>query len=436
MHQRHLIVAIALFLSVASIATAANLTGYWEGQAAKGSASSPIAIEFSGPKGEPTGTVSLPTPGLFNLPIDSITVKRRQVRFTHKSWGVDCAFEGKLDDDLLSGVLTMNGEKFEIAFNRSTHERPYSEEEVVYYNGDVQIAATLFVPDAAGRHPALVMLHGSGDNERFRYRFLADFYARLGIACLFGDKRGCGDSGGDWRKVGFEPLAWDGIKGVEFLKQRDDIDPNRIGMTGISQAGWIMSLAAALSDDVKFLVVNSGANVTVEEEGYFDFIVALRDKGYGVDVLQKARAILVQDNVVTRTGEGSEELRAMLAQSKDEPWRKDFRFFATPVKMRAESFYKKIVDFDPVPYMEQNDIPILWNYGADDKSVKPEDSIAILNRIDKEMDKDYTIHVYPNADHGIYVAPDPETDAFPLRVYAPNYLDDVASWLRERVLEK
>jgi hypothetical protein len=434
MFQRHSIIAFALFASVTSITSAADLTGYWEGQVQKGSATSPIAIEFSGTNRELTGTLSLAAPGLFDLPIDSVTAKRKQVRFTHKSWGVDCTFDGKLDDDLLSGVLKMNGEQFQMAFSRSNHERPYSEEEVVYYNGDVKIAATLFVPDAAGRHPALVMLHGSGNSERFRYRFLADFYARLGIACLFGDKRGCGDSGGDWQEVGFEPLAWDGIKGVELLKQRDDIDPERIGMTGISQAGWIMSLAASLSDDVKFLVVNSGANVTVEEEGHFDYIVALRDKGYGEDVLQKARAILVQDNVVTRTSEGSEKLHAMLAQSKDEPWREDFDFFAMPAKMRADGFYKKIIDFDPVPYMEQNDIPILWNYGSEDKSVNPEDSIEILERIDNENDKDYTIHLYSGADHGIYVAPDPETDALPMRVYAPGYLDDVATWLRERVL--
>ena len=218
------------------------------------------------------------------------------------------------------------------------------------------------------------------------------------------------------------------------MKARDDIDPQRIGMTGISQAGWIMSLAASLSDDVKFLVVNSGANVTVEEEGYFDYLVALRDKGHGDDVLAKARAILVQDNVVTRTSDGYETLSKMLAEIKDEPWRKDFDFFAMPVKMRANSFYKKIIDFDPVPYMEQNDIPVLWNYGAEDKSVNPEDSIAILKRIDEEFDKDYTINVYPNADHGIYVEPDPKVDALPLRVYAPGYLDDVAEWLKERVL--
>ncbi len=431
---RHAIAFAVIVLSASAAASATDIVGRWEGQATKGDTSSPIVLNFSEVNGEFVGTVSFPRSGSLDNPIESVSMKRKEIRFTYKSRGVVRAFGGAVDDDQITGVFTINGEKLNTTFEREADERPYTEEDVVYFNDDVKIAATLFVPNGEGQHPALVMLHGSGNNERYRYRFLADFYARLGIACLFGDKRGCGASGGDWREVGFEPLAWDGIKGVELLKARDDIDPDRIGMTGISQAGWIMSLAAALSDDVKFLVVNSGANVTVEEEGYFDYMVALKDLGHGDDVLAKARAILVQDNVVTRTSDGYETLSKMLAEIKDEPWRKDFDFFAMPVKMRANSFYKKIIDFDPVPYLEQNDIPVLWNYGAEDKSVNPEDSIAVLKRIDEEFDKDYTIKVYPNADHGIYVEPDPNVDALPLRVYAPGYLDDVAAWLKERVL--
>jgi len=428
------VLGLALVFASTFAASAADMTGHWEGQAINGSAVTPIAFDFATRDGELTGGVSFSRSGILESPMTTVTLKRNRLRVVFMSRNVARSFDGKVRGDEINGAFTMGGEKYEASLTRVPQEKPYSEEDVVYHNGDVSIAATLFMPTSEGRHPALVMMHGSGENERYRYRFLADFYARLGIACLFADKRGCGESGGDWRKVGFEPLAWDGIRGVEWLKQREDIDPDRIGMTGISQAGWIMSLAAALSDDVNFLVVNSGANVTVEEEGYFDYIVALKDKGYGEDVLAKAHAILVQDNVVTRTSEGYEKLSEMLAEVKEEPWRKDFRFFATPAKMRANSFYKKIVDFDPVPYMEQNDIPVLWNYGADDKSVKPEDSIAILNRIDEELDKDYTTNVYPHADHGIYVAPDPEKDALPLRVYAPDYIDDVSSWLRKQVL--
>jgi dienelactone hydrolase len=426
--------AALVAFTVAIPAYAADLAGRWEGAAVKGDASSPVAIEFQKVDGEWAGGVSFPRSGSLDYPIDSVTQQRNDVRFTYKSRGVMRAFQGEIDGDRLTGRFTMNGEKFDTELERTPAERPYSEEDIVYYNDDVKIAATLFVPKGEGRHPALVMLHGSGNNERYRYRFLADFYARLGIACLFGDKRGCGESGGDWREVGFEPLAWDGIKGLEFLQQRDDIDPDRIGMTGISQAGWIMTLAASLCDDVKFLVVNSGANVSVEEEGYFDYVVALRDKGWGEDVQQTARAVLEQDNHVTRTGEGYDELREMIAAIKDEPWRKDFDYFALPLKMRENSFYKKILDFDPRPYLEQNDIPVLWNYGAEDKSVKPEDSIAILEEVDQEFGKDYTINVYPGADHGLFVAPDLNVDALPLRVYAPGYLDDVEAWLRARVL--
>jgi uncharacterized protein len=417
-------------------ASAADLAGHWEGEAVKGNAATRVLLDFSKAGDELTGAVSFPRSGVLELPVTSINVDGNTVRLAYTSRNVERVIEGTVDGDGLTGTFTMEGDAFDVSFERVPFEKPYAEEDIVYSNGDVKIAATLFVPKAAGPHPALVMLHGSGDNERNRYRFLADFYARMGIACLFADKRGCGDSGGDWREVGFEPLAWDGIKGVEWLQQRDDIDPNRIGMTGISQAGWVMTLAASLFDDVKFLVVNSASIESVEEEGYYDYMVALKDQGHAEDVRAKALAILKQNNHVTRTGDGYDELMDMVKAIRGEPWRKDFPFIAMGPESTTRDHYRLIIDHDPVPILEKLDRPILWNFGEDDKSVDTAEGVAELNRIKAEFDKDYTINVYPGANHGLFVEPDPAVDALPFSVYAPGYLDDVRAWLTERVLSE
>ena len=171
-------------LSTSVAASAAEIVGRWAGQATNGDASSPIALEFVEAKGALTGTVSFPRSGSLDNPIETVRLQENELRFTYKSRGVVRAFDGKVDEDHIAGVFTINGEKLNTTFEREADERPYTEEDVVYFNDDVKIAATLFVPNGEGQHPALVMLHGSGNNERYRYRFLADFYARLASKAL------------------------------------------------------------------------------------------------------------------------------------------------------------------------------------------------------------------------------------------------------------
>ena len=79
------------------------------------------------------------------------------------------------------------------------------------------------------------------------------------------DKRGVGESTGDWNAATYEDLAGDAISAVEYLKTRRDIDAAQIGLLGISQAGWIMPLAAIRTKDIAFLISVSGAGIPASE---------------------------------------------------------------------------------------------------------------------------------------------------------------------------
>ena len=138
-------------------------------------------------------------------------------------------------------------------------------EDVRFSSGDVTLTGTLISPASGGKHPAIVLVHGSGAENREYILPFARFLIRRGMAVLGYDKRGVGGSTGDWNTASFDDLAGDVVAAFEYLKTRSDIDPTQIGLLGISQAGWIMPLAAVRAKDVAFLISISGAGVPPAE---------------------------------------------------------------------------------------------------------------------------------------------------------------------------
>lgn len=146
------------------------------------------------------------------------------------------------------------------------------------FPGDgAQLHYQLDLPEGRGPFPAVVFGHGSGQVTKADGGVHVPFWLGQGFAVLRYDKRGAGQSTGTYRGVSvansatqIAELAGDMTAGVAFLRTRPDIDSGRIGLTGVSQAGWVMAAATAATSDVRFLVafvgslVPIGLNVTYE----------------------------------------------------------------------------------------------------------------------------------------------------------------------------
>src|SRR5262245_2682285 len=141
--------------------------------------------------------------------------------------------------------------------------------------GDIQLSYQLEKPAGRGPFPAVVVGHGSGETTKQACRFLVQPFLQRGYAVLCYDKRGVGQSGGTYVNVGtstseerFPLLASDMAAGARFLRSQLDIDGNRIGLVGNSQAGWIIPLAAREAKPA-FMIILVGPTVSVGEEMYF-----------------------------------------------------------------------------------------------------------------------------------------------------------------------
>ena len=146
---------------------------------------------------------------------------------------------------------------------------PYKEEEVSFTNGSEFFSGTLTIPLKQGKHPAVVMITGSGPQDRneeilgFKvFGIIADHLTKNGIAVLRYDDRNVGKSKGtDVSKSTTADFADDAIEAVKFLKTRNDINPEQIGLFGHSEGGIVAPLAASKYSDIAFIVLMAGTSV-------------------------------------------------------------------------------------------------------------------------------------------------------------------------------
>lgn len=410
-----------------------SIAGRWQGVAVKQGVELPLEIDFSSDVTGLKGAITIRQLGGLEIPLKGVVYKSPDLLFELPTDAGNFSFKGTVRGDALNGSWNLFGFESEVSLRRSAAQPlPYTQEEVSCRNSRVTLAATLLLPKTKAIHPALVFLHGSGATKRDINRFLADHFARQGFAALIFDKRGTGASTGNWRQADFNNLARDALACMRLLKSRRNVDPKRIGLIGASQAGWVAPLAASLSRDVSFMIIVSGPVLTAAQEGLWEAELKLRQRGFSLDEIEKALALLKQDDEVTRTGKGLGQLKAAFERAKGERWLSSLDF-GTPLPIAHPSrlWFRRVMDYTAVPALGKLSIPSLWIYGGRDQTVPAMESAAILESL-KARGKDITIKIFPTANHQMYVMPEPG-QAFRWFGYAPGYLETIDEWLSKRV---
>lgn len=319
--------------------------------------------------------------------------------------------------------------------SRLTPQSAVHQEPIEFSSGDAKLAGTLFLPDQPGRHPAVVLFHGSGPEPRNSAR--AEWFARWGIAALAYDKRGVGQSTGDFRKIPFQSLVEDGLAGIAFLKARGDIDARQIGVWGQSQGGWLGPLAASRSSDVAFVIAVSGPGVTPGEQMIFYFANELRTRGLSDTDIEEASAVRRHVWYYLATGAGYEQAKSAIQSAKAKRWYADLRTqrddpignFEHAQAARNDDWYKTEMNYDPVATLRRLKVPALFLFGGDDRLVPvPKSAETIRQTLAESSHRDFTIKIFPGADHGLNLRA--ATGSIQL---APGYEETMKEWLLKRV---
>jgi pimeloyl-ACP methyl ester carboxylesterase len=278
----------------------------------------------------------------------------------------------------------------------------FTEREVTFRNGSVELRGTLMVPAVEGRHPAVVFLHGSGPATRAGARPYAEEFARLGVASLFFDKRGSGESGGSWTTSSLDDLARDALAAVAHLKNEAGIDPERIGFWGVSQAAWVATLAASRSQDIAFIILISGGGATPRESEIFSYQQAFERAGLSEAERTEAFSVLDDYFRYLTTGEGRSALLARLESARESRWYPLARLDRILPSEQNRSNWSWVATWDPAPHIENLKQPILLMFGDSDTDQPTATAVARWREgLAKAGNDKVTLVVFPGAGHGI-----------------------------------
>jgi putative intracellular protease/amidase/pimeloyl-ACP methyl ester carboxylesterase/YHS domain-containing protein len=309
-----------------------------------------------------------------------------------------------------------------------------TEEQVSFSNKDVSLAGTLLVPRGRGPHPAIILTHGSGPQRRWRGIF-EQLFVRRGVAVLSYDKRGVGQSTGDWNRSSFTDLADDAVAGANFLKARPDIDARRIGFWGLSQGGWIAPLAASRFAQAAFVVMVAGGGLTPERQELLDTEADLRAAGFAEADIAEALAFQEAKNRFMRTGEGWDEYAKLRQAGVGKKWYGFGNTDAWGPQANDHPYWescRRIYFYDPAPALRGLRCPVLFISGALDTPRAVRENVAnIRTWLQQAGNRDVTIKVFPGAGHNLFV--DEPGWAEMLRSarprYTPGYLELVEGWV-------
>jgi uncharacterized protein len=322
-----------------------------------------------------------------------------------------------------------------LRFVESAHQPVLAEREatrdleVEFSNGPVSLRGTLTLPVGPPPHPALVLVHGSNAQTRDVFGPWSRYFAGLGFAVLAYDKRGTGQSTGDWKQADFPALAGDVLAGVRFLASRNDIRADRIGLWGASQAGWIMPLVAAEAPrEIAFLVVHAGSGTTVREEGILYLQNELRMSGLPEAAVAIGVRYQLLDDSVT---EGQQKWDALQQYYQTHRTEADWLWPPRPADDWFRAYYRMLMDFDPVPSWKRVNCPVLLFFGELDANVPPRESWPPIEQALREGgNRGVTRFVLPRANHLFLEARTGSRDEYPgLSRFVSGYFDRMARWL-------
>ncbi|MFH0865766.1 MAG: alpha/beta hydrolase [Bacteroidota bacterium] len=455
--------SFVLFLAIPAFSQNA-INGYWQG-VLKYSSSQEFHITFNILKNDNdslTAKLSVTEQGVKDLPMDKawmndslITIKSQVAHLTYE--GVFIPDSMKIKGQWIQGKTKIpldltHTDTIKVVKHPQEPVKPYpyKEEEVTFEStGGVKLAGTLTYPSTGENFPAVVMVTGSGPQNRDEeilghkpFLVIADYLTRNGIAVLRYDDRGANSSTGDYAKATTQDNADDAMAGIIFLKTQKQINPKKIGIIGHSEGGIAAPICAAESKDVAFIVMLAGPGLSGDQILLLQSELIAKTEKINEDTLKTELEIAQKIyNIIKKEKDdkkAAEKLRKLMLESVPDSLKKDLQTsmqISRQIATMTSPWMRFFITFDPQTSLKKTKCPVLALIGEKDLQVPAEQNIpAIEKALTKAKNKDFTVKQMPGLNHLFQhcATGSPTEYANIEETFSPEVLEMMAKWILKR----
>ncbi len=411
---------IILFLLLfAALQSQAQIEGYWKGEMNVGVQKLETAFDVKAVENGYAATFDVPAQGAYDIPVDETTFQDGHLQLTMSALGA--RYSGTLKDNVIEGEFTQNGMTFPLNLARAEMKeqkktRPqdpqppfhYQIEEVTFVNekeGNT-LAGTLTIPEGEGPFPAMVLVSGSGqqnrDEELMNHRpfwVIADYCARHGIAVLRYDDRGVGGSDGEVKNATSMDFSYDAEAAFDYLRNRKEINASKVGILGHSEGGVINFMVSSRRPEVAFLVSLAGPSVNGIAVLKEQQAAILRASGMTEEMVQFNGNANAQMFDIIETSNDREEADSLLRQLL-KGWGYNEELTEQTVGQMASPWMYFFLRYDPTDAIVKTNCPALLLNGTKDLQVIASQNLPGYEKIIAEHGKtNLTLRELPDLNH-------------------------------------
>jgi pimeloyl-ACP methyl ester carboxylesterase len=440
-----------------------EITGQWNGLLKVPGQQLRVVFNISKPDSGYTATMDSPDQGAKGIPVTSVSFENLVLKLAVKNLFIE--YEGVLGkDNIVAGNFKQAAQSFPMNLSREMPAKetivrpqepakpyPYYSEEVSFENkkDKIVLAGTLTLPKKEGSFPAVVLITGSGPQNRDEelcghkpFLVISDYLTKKGIAVLRFDDRGTGESKGDFNTATTLDFATDVEAAVNYLKTRNEINFNKIGLIGHSEGGMIAPIVASRSKDISFIVLLAGPGISGDKLLLLQKELIERAAGVSEKEIQKGRQINKGAFDIVEKSADMEKLKAGLV-TYFKPKVKEFPDFKTfgmseenylniTVSQLANPWMKFFIGYNPAAILKNVKCPVLALDGEKDLQVPAKVNLAAIKKAFKKSGNKKVVikelpglnHLFQECETGL-----PDEYAKIEQTISPKVLTEISIWI-------
>jgi pimeloyl-ACP methyl ester carboxylesterase len=457
---------ISCFLTSAVVGFGQDITGVWNGVLKVQGIQLRLVFHVTKTDTGYSTTMDSPDQGAKDIPMSKTTFENQV--FTTDMAAANIEYTGKLDSTgVIVGTFNQAGQSFPLNLSRKATEEvelkrpqnpvkpyPYYSEEVTVENrkDNITLAGTLTLPSKEGKYPVVVLITGSGPQNRDEeimghkpFLVLSDYLTRHGIAVLRCDDRGTFASTGNFAKATTFDFATDVEAEVSYLKTRKDIDTKHIGLIGHSEGGIIAPIVAVKDKNVSFIVLMAGTGVSGSDLLLLQQEEIGRASGISEEKLKETAEInRGAFNIIEQSTDSatiSQKLTEYLNQKMKENPEIDIpkgksanEIIQQQIAQITSPWMLNFIKYNPAPMLEKVKCPVLAINGDKDLQVSSKVNLpAIENALKKGGNKNYSIKELPGLNHLFQECKTglPQEYSTIEQTISPLALETMTNWIKE-----